>query len=87
MQGQSNFDPFPIEGPYCQSFGPNERLEYATNKINEAITMIREWQTIMNIMGYKGWTEPLTGDIHVVLKFQKIIAANHIGEAAELEGE
>lgn len=79
--GFSRFDPFPLERP----FGSREEdpLKTVTDKINNAIESIRTWQTLMNIMGYQSWTDPLTQDLHIVIKQGRLLEAEHIGDAAE----
>jgi len=59
-------------------------VEEMTKKIIEAQAQIRSWQTIMNIMEFNEWQCPLTGDVHIVLKYGKIVGCNHIGSAAEI---
>ncbi len=61
----------------------NTALELA-EKIKNEIHIIEEWRTIMNIFSYKGWEDPLTGDVHIVLSRDKMVSARHIGDAAEI---
>ena len=84
MNGFSKFDPFPIEGPYAKQYAPDEKISEVTDNINRAVASIREWQTLMNIMGFNSWQDPLTKDIHIVIRHGKMREATHIGEAAEI---
>jgi hypothetical protein len=83
IEGGSKFTPWPIQDFY-NPIGPDETLEKATRKLNDAVFQIREWQTLMNIFGYKGWTDPLTGDLHIIVRHGKLVSAEHIGDAVEV---
>ena len=86
IKGVSNFNPKPIQGSALLGFSQKSEeqlLDQTIKNINEASAIIREWQTLMNIFAMKGWEDPLTGDVHIVLKYSKIAHCDHIGDAVE----
>lgn len=61
-----------------------ERFETERDKINEQIDHISEWRTLMNIFNMKGWTDPLDGDVHLVLRRKGLVSAQDICDAVEV---
>lgn len=82
INGFSRFDPFIPVGPFDSN--SDNSLEKVTDRINEAIETIRTWQTIMNVMAVKQWQDPITKDVHIVLRYGKLLSVEHVGEAAEV---
>lgn len=82
IRGFSKFDPWPVQSPFKpESF--ESQVRQAAQKINQTVEVINQWCTLMNIFEFHGWDEPLTGDLHLVVKASKLRVADHVGEAVE----
>jgi len=80
IKGIGGFNPFESDDPL---FRQEPAFEQFVQRMSKQLAYIQNWQTLMNIMEFKQWGDPITQEVHLVLRPSKLAAVEHIGEAVE----
>lgn len=75
------FDPF--KDLYSDSPNIDGHFNELARRMNEQVMIINEWMTLMNIMEMKSWNDPITGDIHIILRASAMLEGNHIADCVK----